>query len=71
MATISIYNASANAISIHTDVAVNDLMDNDADLNFVRTRHVAKSSRFFLQAPASWTRTSGTRGRLRIRRARC
>jgi hypothetical protein len=35
MATINIYNALPNSVSLHTDVAVNDVMDNDPDLNFV------------------------------------
>jgi hypothetical protein len=37
MSTISIYNALTNSISLHTDVPVNDLMDNDPDLNFPST----------------------------------
>jgi hypothetical protein len=40
MATISIMNASRNSSTIATAVPVQDLLDNDADLNFVRTRYL-------------------------------
>jgi hypothetical protein len=40
MATINIFNAMRTSINLQTYVPVNDLMDQDADLNFVRTRYV-------------------------------
>jgi hypothetical protein len=42
MAT-NIYNSLRNSINLATYAPVNDLMDNDPDLNFVRTRHVANT----------------------------
>jgi hypothetical protein len=40
----NVFNASANSVSIHVDVAVTDQMAGDADLAFARTRHVASST---------------------------
>jgi hypothetical protein len=40
MATISIYNSMRVGISLQTYVPVTDIMDQDADLNFQRTRYV-------------------------------
>jgi hypothetical protein len=39
MATVNIYNSLRNSITIAAALPVADLMDNDADLSFVRTRY--------------------------------
>jgi hypothetical protein len=43
MATISIFNSMRTSINLATYVPVNDLMDQDADLNFQRTRYIANN----------------------------
>jgi hypothetical protein len=43
MATINVFNAMRNSINLQTYSPVNDLMDQDADLNFQRTRYIANT----------------------------
>jgi hypothetical protein len=43
MASINIFNAMRNSISLQTYVPVTDLMDQDADLNFVRTHYITNN----------------------------
>jgi hypothetical protein len=43
MATINIFNAMKTSCTIATAMPVNDLMDQDADLNFAHTRYVTNA----------------------------